>query len=172
MRWLKPQRVIEVGIYIGAGSLHLAQGLADNGHGELHLVDWNQARLIDVESKIRRANLAVPIHTHCGDSIVLGREGKIPKADFIFVDAGHEYAGATQQLAVYSSLLSEGGLMAFHDSILWEGVCRATSDLFGDGRLLFTLASSGGAGVSLISKAAAPASPAAKRDARLVREFL
>lgn len=156
VRWRKPQRVIEVGIAIGAGSLHLAQGLADNGGGELHLVDMNADRLSDVEAKIHASGLSVSVCTHCGKSNTVGREGNLPQAELIFLDAEHDYEPTSEELAVYFPLLSENGFLVLHDSINWEGVTRAVNELARAGRLIFTIGSSGGSGVSIITKQTAP----------------
>ena len=152
VRMIKAQRVIEVGIYRGAGSLHLAQGLADNGGGELHLVDISVESLAEVEEKIRKAKFPIVTSLHCGDSASIAREGRLPLADLIFLDAEHRYEPVQQDIACYWQLVSEGGLLVIHDTVMWEGTRRSANELFAGGYTICTLASSEGSGVSIVFK--------------------
>lgn len=152
VRLLRAKRVIEVGVYRGAGSLHLAQGLADNGGGELHLVDISLENLADVEKKIQKANLSVVTSVYCGDSAVIAKEGNLPSADLIFLDADHQYGAVKQDIAFYLPLVSENGLLVLHDAVLHNGVRLSSNELFADGYKLCTIATSGGSGISIVCK--------------------
>jgi len=152
VRMLRARCVIEVGVYRGAGSLHLAQALADNGGGELHLVDISAEILAEVEEKIRQAKVPIAIRLHCGNSATVAREERLPVADLIFLDAEHRYEPVQQDIASYWPLVSQGGVLVIHDTIMWEGTRRSANELFAGGHTVCTLASSQGSGVSMVFK--------------------
>jgi len=151
-RLLRAKRVIEVGIYRGAGSLHLAQGISDNGGGELHLVDLELERLEQVSAKIQQTGMNVQPITHCGDCVAVTKRDKFPMADFIFLDANHFYLPLYDEIGAYWALVAAGGLLAIHDTILFDGARRRANELFENGYPVCTIATSLGAGISLIAK--------------------
>lgn len=40
------------------------------------------------------------------------------KIDFLFIDGDHTYEGVKKDFAMYSPLVREGGIIAFHDIVL------------------------------------------------------
>ena len=93
------------------------------------------------------------VYLHHGDSVAIAGEGVLPMADLVFLDADHRYEPVQKDIASYWPLVSPGGILAIHDTVMWEGTRLSASGLFHNGYKTFTLASSGGSGVSLICKA-------------------
>ncbi len=111
-----------------------------------------------------------------GDDILIGNDlvnkerwpngDSVDKLDFIFVDTSHEYLHTAREIATYVPLLSQHGIIAFHDSNLtdkptrrlsgkvnygWDndrGVARAIEEYFRitipDGTLSFARSAEGG----------------------------
>jgi predicted O-methyltransferase YrrM len=152
-RMFQAKRIIEVGIYKGASSLTLAQALADNGGGEIHLVDISAENLADVHSKINELDKLVTVHLHHGDSVAIAGQGILPQSDLVFLDADHRYEPVQNDIASYLPLVATGGILVIHDTVMWEGTRSSANGLFRDEHRIATLATSGGSGVSLIYKA-------------------
>ncbi len=151
-RLLKASCVIEVGVYKGAGSLNLVQGLADNGGGVIHLVDISAENLEDVRMKIADLQCPVKVHIHLGDSSSIANEGNLPAANLVFLDADHRYEAVQKEIELYWPLVLPGGMLVIHDTVMWEGTRESANGFTRRGYKVFTIASSGGSGVSLIRK--------------------
>ena len=67
-------------------------------------------------------------------------------------DADHRYEPLQNDIRAYWPLVSVGGILAIHDTIMWEGTRLSANGLFQNGYKVLTLATSGGSGVSLIRK--------------------
>jgi len=51
------------------------------------------------------------------------------KFDFIFIDGNHSYESVMNNFTNALALLNDGGCIAFHDVLTWEGVQRALNEL-------------------------------------------
>ncbi|PKN34751.1 MAG: hypothetical protein CVU61_06815 [Deltaproteobacteria bacterium HGW-Deltaproteobacteria-19] len=151
-RLLKATCVIEVGVYRGAGSLNLVQGMADNGGGEIHLVDISAGNLEDVRLKIADLQCPVKVHLHLGDSSSIVSAENLPAADLVFLDADHLYEAIQKDIESYWPLVLPGGMLVIHDTIMWGGTRESANELSRQGHRVCTIASSGGSGVSMIRK--------------------
>jgi predicted O-methyltransferase YrrM len=149
---IKAKTAIEVGIYRGAGSLHLAQAISENGGGELHLVELSSDYMTDVQSKIKKSNLKINVISHCGRSDDKQILSDLPKADIIFLDADHTYNGVKPDFDNYWPLLKNGGVLLIHDTVMWPGTRKLANELFTHGYPITTLATNGGAGISILRK--------------------
>ncbi len=151
VRWRSAKKVIEVGVYKGAGSVALARGLDSCVGGELHLVDIDEGLLAEVEKEIFEKYKKVKVTSYVGDSSVVGKRLKI-KADLIFVDADHRYLAANRDARIYWKLLKKGGLLVLHDTVHLAGTRRVANEWNKRGIELITVASSGGSGVTIMKK--------------------
>jgi len=150
-RLIKANKVVEVGIYRGAGSLHLAQGIHDNGGGTIWLVDISEEYLIDVRNKIENNYSNVKVNTFCGDSIAASTQAEIPVVDLVFLDTEHSYTAAILEIKNYLLLVRHGGFIVIHDTIKWEA-SKAANEIFSKGVHLSTFATSFGRGISILKK--------------------
>jgi predicted O-methyltransferase YrrM len=144
----------------------MSQGINENGGGEIHLIDIQEEFLQDVFDKISQKNWEVNIHKHhikvnketrkfeeryfeWNKLITTGIAG-LPKADIIFIDAGHSYEEVKNDVKQYQSLVSPGGLLILHDTILQKGPRRVVSEIFDKGLKFCSLTTSQGCGLTII----------------------
>jgi predicted O-methyltransferase YrrM len=121
----RPQRVLEIGTCNGGSLLVLAR-LADPqatliaidlpggrfGDSGRMLRPWLIPRLKQPDQKLHFLRM----DSHC--SAALGAVAKIlggEKADLLFIDGDHSYAGVKQDFEMYSPLVKPGGIIALHD---------------------------------------------------------
>jgi predicted O-methyltransferase YrrM len=104
------------------------------------------------QAQIGRAGLAVQTHLHAGRSLAVARAGGLPPADLIFMDAEHYYEPIREEIELFWPLVAPGGLMVIHDTILFDGARRRVNELHAAGQVVFTVATSLGAGVSILRK--------------------
>lgn len=149
---IKARVAIEVGVYRGAGSLHLAQALSENGGKELHLIDISADYLDDVQKKLAKNKFKIKIKSHCGFSDDRKILSGLPQADIIFIDADHTYDAVKQDFLNYWPLINEKGVLVLHDTVMWPGTRTFANELFTKGFPIITLATNGGAGISFIKK--------------------
>jgi predicted O-methyltransferase YrrM len=148
-RRISARRVIEVGTYKGACSLALAQALQENGGGEIHCIDISNDYFGAIREEIERAfPLVRPVFYH-GSGLQTASSGALQQADLIFLDADHSCEATFADLEAFFPLLDGNGILAIHDSIMWDGVCMAIKRFFPVQNVL-TLATSGGSGISLV----------------------
>lgn len=51
------------------------------------------------------------------------------KVDMLFIDGDHSYEGVKQDYEMYSPLVREGGIIAFHDSVGYDSVAKFCKEL-------------------------------------------
>ena len=157
-RMISARRVIEVGTYKGACSIALAQALQENGGGEIHCIDISDEYFGSIREEIERAFPLVRPVFHHGSGLQTARSGALHQADLIFLDADHSYEATFADLDAFFPLLDGNGILAIHDSIMWDGVCLAIKQYFPVENVL-TMATSGGSGISLVFGSDRRASP-------------
>ena len=148
----QPRTVMEIGVYHGAGSLSLAQGLHDNGGGVLHLVDISQDYLNDVQARIDSRGWKVDVRVHPIDPETGWDSKPIPECGLLFIDASHQYLHVKRDVETYWPQLATGGWMVLHDTVKHEGARRVAMEWGQRGVKVITLATSQGSGVSLLRK--------------------
>src|SRR5579871_805576 len=134
---------LEVGSYLGASSCCLAAGLARAG-GRLVCVDtWQNDTLpgdphdvfAEFERNVRGLRASI--------TPIRARSSEIPAADLpeklhlIFLDGDHRYEAIHAEFELLAPRIVEGGVLAFHDAIAFEGVARTIGEALTRGRWQF-----------------------------------
>jgi predicted O-methyltransferase YrrM len=115
---LRPRRVCELGTYLGGTLWFLAK--ASDPNAVIVSVDIDAPLF----ARTQRARLAAPgqrLVSIEGDSHQQAVRGRVSAEfdhqplDVLFIDGDHTYDGVKQDFEMYSPLVREGGLIAFHD---------------------------------------------------------
>ena len=131
--------VVEIGSYLGASALALAQGLkaAGNTAARVYCIDtWQNEGMsegpADHMATFRRnaapyGALIVAVRGRSTDvaAELLARIGPI---DLLFVDGDHSYGGALADWQTFGPAMAPGGVAAFHDIGWAEGVQRVVAE--------------------------------------------
>jgi predicted O-methyltransferase YrrM len=131
--------VVEIGSYLGASALALAEGLkaAGNSTARIHCIDtWRNEGMsegpADHMATFRRHTapygaLIVPERGRSTDvaAELLARIGPI---DLLFIDGDHSYAGVLADWQTFGPALAPGGVVAFHDIGWAQGVQRVVDE--------------------------------------------
>ena len=140
---------VEIGVFRGAASLSLAQGMDENGGGEIHLVDVSREFLQDVSEKITAKRWKVKIFQHHVKTNGENDVFDLPETDILFIDACHEYEAVKNDLKKYQPLVSKGGFLILHDTIFHPGPRRVALELFEDRVKGCSITTSQGSGVTI-----------------------
>ena len=117
VRIVKPKIVIEVGVFQGAASCHLALALQRNANqAELHLVDISPDYLEAARKNLSKFDLTGQVFFHCGDSAELARVGKLPETDMVFLDGDHARKSVGRDIESYWPITRDGGLLGKIDN--------------------------------------------------------
>jgi hypothetical protein len=74
---------------------------------------------------------------------IRARSDAIPPADLperlhlVFLDGDHSYEAVHAEVERFAPLIVEGGVLAFHDAIAFEGVTRSVGETLASGRWQF-----------------------------------
>jgi len=149
---LGSRQIVEVGVFRGFTSEFLAAAL-DRREGHLHLVDLNWKALDEASLRSSRY-VNCRIEKHLGRSTDPSVVNAVPdNCDLIFLDADHSEEGVAEELAAWLPKLRNDGIIAIHDTIAFQGVCRAVTPFAGKFPTL-TMATCRGSGLTMIRKSA------------------
>jgi len=113
------KNVLELGTLTGKTTTAMLNALPADG--SLTSVDINDLRadafkdICETDSRINYIN---------GDSIQTCQKLKGTKFDLIFVDTVHEWSYALPEFKAIESIMAKGCMLAYHDSISFEGIAR------------------------------------------------
>jgi hypothetical protein len=85
-------------------------------------IDWSGTYWIEIRGERPEINTdatAAGGDTHSSEMEAFARQ--FPPFDFLFIDAGHDYADVERDFADYGPLVRPGGIIAFHDSLPRKG---------------------------------------------------
>jgi len=119
----RPRIVVEIGAQIGAASVVIGAGLKANRFGKSYHLEPQENYYRVLKEFISRAGLndyAYALQMYSTDPTLRGLVDR--EADLIFLDAGHSYTGAYQDLLICDSLLSDQGLVLVEDVALRHSV--------------------------------------------------
>ena len=120
-RLLTPATITEVGVYRGFTSEYLAAALPPAGR--LHLLDVS-AEALECGRRSAARQGQQPV-LHLGLSTDPAVVGRLPDGqDLVYLDADHSREGVRRELELWLPKLRPGGLVAIHDSVGYDGICR------------------------------------------------
>jgi predicted O-methyltransferase YrrM len=128
--------MVEVGVYRGRSVFFLAVEAENAKKGiEVYAVDryqWPENSLRDIDALRKRYGLSDRLRLFVGDSVTASRAFKDDSVDFVFLDAGHDYADVKADIAAWWPKLKSGGIMAGHDydEKNFPGVVQAVNERF------------------------------------------
>ena len=132
VRALEPERVLELGTNRGSGATHMAQALADNGHGHLWSVDKcdpeYQGHAIPDELR--------PYVTLIQGDINLFHEQVSEPFDFVFEDGSHTRYQVRQVYRFLNRYLRPGAVICSHDTEVDRGHPDSIGDTVRSGQAL------------------------------------
>jgi predicted O-methyltransferase YrrM len=142
--------VAEVGVYHGYTSRHLAEAIKANPSACLHLVDLSTEALQKAKNAVHLSGVRTV--THLGFSTEESLLKQIPdNLDLIYLDADHSEEGVKKELEVWFPKLRLGGFVGVHDTIHYNGICKAVNS-YTKGNPSLTFATSRGCGLTLIQR--------------------
>ncbi|MBS4059944.1 MAG: class I SAM-dependent methyltransferase [Bacteroidetes bacterium] len=128
VRALKPRVCVEIGAAMGKSACYIGMALKENRQGKLYSIDpheqtdWNDTDQIDTYNSfiknIHDFNLDDYVEIVRNFSNKVGPSWKLP-IDIIFIDGDHSYEGVKRDWSLFSPMVSEFGLVVFHDT-LWD----------------------------------------------------
>jgi predicted O-methyltransferase YrrM len=131
-------RVLEVGSYLGASTCYLAAGLSPTG--TIVCVDtWqNQTMpdgirdtLAEFQNNLAPAKDQITQIRKASSDVTPAELGE--KFDLIFLDGDHSYQQTKSDFQLAAACLAEDGVIAFHDSLYFEGVSRVIGEALATG---------------------------------------
>jgi predicted O-methyltransferase YrrM len=133
-------KALEIGSYLGASSCHLAAGLSRRD-GQLTCVDtWANETMPEGErdtfAEFRRntSGAGARIATIRKRSDELTAADVTPPFDLVFIDADHTYPAVKRDVEIVGEWLRDGGVLAFHDAVYFEGVSRVVGEILATGK--------------------------------------
>ena len=141
---LKPRRIFEIGTFDGRTTLNLAANAPDATVYTLDLPrsDMNSTNLpvenadktyIDKSASGRRfadSEHGDRIIQLYGDSANFDYSPYLGNIDFIFVDGAHSFEYVTSDSANALRMLTDRGIIAWHDYASWPGATKALNNLY------------------------------------------
>jgi predicted O-methyltransferase YrrM len=132
-------KVLEIGSYLGASSYYIAAALAHHD-GHLFCVDtWENQTMPEGEhdtfSEFTNntkafAKYITPIRKNSRDLVEADIKHPL---NLVFIDGDHSYAAVKNDYEKVAPLIVEGGVLAFHDCIHFEGVSRTIGEALASG---------------------------------------
>jgi len=114
---IRPQRVLEIGTYVGYSTICLAEGLSENGI--IHTIDINEELEPVMKKYWHEAGLEESIQFHCGNALnVIPELNKENLWDLVFIDA--DKANYINYYNLVIDKVRPGGII-LSDNVLWNG---------------------------------------------------
>jgi predicted O-methyltransferase YrrM len=127
-------RVLEIGSYLGASTCFLAAGLRST-HSSIVCIDtWQNQTMPDgvrdtfaiFEKNVKAIRHQLKLVRKSSGDVAPDELGG--QFDLIFLDGDHSYKQTRADFELVSSLVAPGGVLAFHDSLFYEGVSRVIGE--------------------------------------------
>jgi predicted O-methyltransferase YrrM len=140
-------RVLDLGTYTGKTTDAMLQALPENG--SIITVDLGDHR---TETFKEICSFDTRIKYILGDSIETCKSLYGQKFDLIFVDTVHEWSYALPEFKAIELLINKGGILAYHDSIKFEGIERLMNYAKVFGYNAITIDTPAGNGLTFLQK--------------------
>lgn len=132
---LPPKTIaVEIGSYLGASSIYIANGLKKVSESALYCIDtWQNDAMSEgnrdtyslfKKNTQRYESIITPLR---GSSEEVGK-GFDRAIDFLFVDGDHSYEGVKLDVDSWFDKVKPGGIVAFHDIGWSEGVQQVVKE--------------------------------------------
>lgn len=134
--------VVELGAYQGKSIICLAQGSKMVHAGNIYTVDnfigdkyvgYKTNYYQELIKNINRYHLEKDVVIIRGDIQVVAGKWHQP-IRLLFIDADHTYQAVSTDFWAWGKYLVSGGIVAFHDSLCWFGVCKFIIKLIMNGQ--------------------------------------
>jgi predicted O-methyltransferase YrrM len=134
-RGIKPDaRVLEIGSYLGASTCYLAAGLR-GANATITCIDTWQNQTMPEGVRDTFAEFGKNLQPVRQRLTLIRKPSRdvTPKEldgqfDLVFLDGDHSYEPTRADFNLVASLISSDGVLAFHDSIYFEGVSRVIGE--------------------------------------------
>ena len=115
-RMIRPERVLEIGTFVGYSTLCFAEGLEENG--EVHTIEIDDELEDFIRSNFAKSELANKIKLHIGDALQIIPEFEDESFDLAFIDADKELYWKYFE-ATLPKIRKDGFILV--DNTLWYG---------------------------------------------------
>jgi predicted O-methyltransferase YrrM len=127
-------RVLEVGSYLGASTCFLAAGLHGEKASIVCIDTWQNETMPDgihdtleaFEKNVKAARHQITFIRKASSNV--SEQELDGQFDLIFLDGDHSYKQVRADFELASGVLAPGGVLAFHDSLYFEGVSRVVGE--------------------------------------------
>ncbi len=123
LRWEEGILCANLGVFRGSTTAAMAQGAKDAGAGKVYGVDlFESAPLLEnltieqLEAVFEKRGIEKYVEFCKGFTSDWAGKLSHVRFNFIFIDADHHYESCLQDFQLWSPLVAEGGLLAFHDT--------------------------------------------------------
>lgn len=127
VRLTRPEIAVEIGTAKGNSAIAIAQALEDNKIGKLYTIDPIEQALVKIA--IRKSGLSNRINYIIDYSTKIIPKLGFKKIDFTFIDGWHDYENVLADFNLVKDLVPKGGIIVFHDTILFEGAKRVIEQI-------------------------------------------
>ncbi len=131
-----------LGVFRGSTTAAMAQGAKDAGGGKVYGVDlFSSAPLLknltirQLKAVFKKRGIEQYVEFCKGFTSDWANKLSHVRFNFIFIDADHHYESCLQDFQLWSPLVAEGGLLAFHDTS-FNTVNRVIKEELGDWELV------------------------------------
>lgn len=123
-RVLPGEKIVEVGSFLGRSSCALALGSEMGSLCIIHAVDTHaglpgihsEGTLSEFKTNLRVKKFTKTVIVHQGSSTDIANSWKSKTIGLLFIDGNHDYKSVKNDFESWLPHLSQGGLIAFHDS--------------------------------------------------------
>jgi len=144
-----PAVFVEVGAWLGRSTAYLARRVQASGKRiQLYVVDswtgspgefWHEKEVARYGGELfavfcanmTRLGVLDLLHPIRAPSVQAADEFADESADFVYIDAAHDYESVAADLRAWWPKVKVGGWIAGHDYPTWEGVQQAVDEFFG-----------------------------------------
>lgn len=113
---VRPQRILEIGTYIGYSALCFAEGIGRGG--EVHTIEIDDELEDRIRENFARSEYGNKIHLYIGDALEVVSRFRDGSFDLAFIDAG-KVAYWDYYEAILSKIANGGFILV--DNTLWHG---------------------------------------------------
>ena len=130
---------LEIGSYLGASSCWLVAGLAPQRASLICVDTWMNDTVpgepkdtfAEFQSNVSRLKPHITVVRKRSDQ--LSRDKLPGTLHLVFLDGDHDYESVNREMRMLAPLVCEGGIMAFHDAVYFEGVARTVGEAVAGG---------------------------------------